>query len=853
MGICKIDHEEVSVAGENFSNKDWMCSGFGILRVAALPYQVLEKLNLKETSRLINQYLEEKDYITDKRKNVGDCLYRLVNLLEDNDKFRRRKLLKLRRDIFNFKVVSGSIDWLNEIVDRLSLDEKKIVITWLAIHKNNERLYLQIESSFKHEIQNKLRPGLRGFLEFPEFRRAITFANSPLIELSQKETSLPKKLKPNYLENMLMAYGTRSITKTSPFSSFMGTTALPIELYKETALLEINNGFLYCKTNINRGVVSQILKMLFKQYAKKENLTLSVNKTLNRIGQNRYAAICGYDINFLGRPWNEKRKSVFRIPDVIGDLFVNKSGTLSWDKWFDFIESEGIAPKKIDKLLSTLIDRDVLISSTIVDTFDDDPASTLLAFLIQVKSKYIEQFQVIFDELRIINSSHQIDQTQKINIITQRILAFETLIRSSISTEVDARPLQNMLMDDCWIKDINGEIDARLMTPVKDLAKFLSTQIEVSPQYLKMSSLYVQRYGEGGKCQNVLDFLMSISDELVDVVELGNNINMGENEEAGVAMKGSVLGVTVQVQIIYNPSSGNEARWVINRVFDRPAWLASRFTFGDSKEHEFLRNELREWVTNVSADGESIDLVVNGYCNDLQAHSKITHRVLSWGGEQFNLPEDQVLPIGDVYLQHNIKTRELELYDKNDKKLSLVYLGSTYPAVNWGIPYILSILTQPFRLKRPISEPPKENRDYDWLYHKRRVYKSVILQRASWWVSSEYLIKNWFSDKGIKQLLNVETSRNSMNLPSTLFVQALIVELSTDQIAFDVLETKRKPMWVDLTNPFSLSYIKSLAQKNKWLCLTEVLPDKDNIWLKVDGKKHISELQIELFVKADGS
>ena len=78
-----------------------------------------------------------------------------------------------------------------------------------------------------------------------------------------------------------------------------------------------------------------------------------------------------------------------------------------------------------------------------------------------------------------------------------------------------------------------------------------------------------------------------------------------------------------------------------------------------------------------------------------------------------------------------------------------------------------------------------------------------------------------------------------MNLPSTLFVQALIVELSTDQIAFDVLETKRKPMWVDLTNPFSLSYIKSLAQKNKWLCLTEVLPDKDNIWLKVDGKKHI--------------
>jgi hypothetical protein len=65
------------------------------------------------------------------------------------------------------------------------------------------------------------------------------------------------------------------------------------------------------------------------------------------------------------------------------------------------------------------------------------------------------------------------------------------------------------------------------------------------------------------------------------------------------------------------------------------------------------------------------------------------------------------------------------------------------------------------------------------------------------------------------------------------------------------LATERKPLWIDIENPFSLALMEKFASNNEWLSLTEALPSPDEQWLDIDGDKHVTELQIEMNIKAE--
>lgn len=78
-------------------------------------------------------------------------------------------------------------------------------------------------------------------------------------------------------------------------------------------------------------------------------------------------------------------------------------------------------------------------------------------------------------------------------------------------------------------------------------------------------------------------------------------------------------------------------------------------------------------------------------------------------------------------------------------------------------------------------------------------------------------------------------------------VQALRRRLGMPRHVFAKLTTEPKPVFVDLEAPLLVRQLRRLAKKADSIEFTEMLPDMDSLWLRVDGRRHTSELRFCVF------
>jgi hypothetical protein len=290
---------------------------------------------------------------------------------------------------------------------------------------------------------------------------------------------------------------------------------------------------------------------------------------------------------------------------------------------------------------------------------------------------------------------------------------------------------------------------------------------------------------------------------------------------------------------------------VVNRIFDGAGWLAARFTQDVLADQGALRERLSHWLRIVSGPAEPVDVVISGHCNDLQAHARLTERVLHWPGEPLTTSPEHTVEATDLRLRHNARTDLLELTDARGRLLNLIYLGSTFPSPIWGLRYALMILTQPYLVSRPSFEPPADRCGHDVFFEPRLTHGNIVLRRATWWVATDYLEREWFRLPEAQGILRAKRDCIRYGIPERVFAQRYIVPERNALIPSDVLKASRKPIWIDLRNPFWLAMLERTAGEGAWVLLTEPLPGPEELWLKIDGKPHVSELQIEMIARSD--
>lgn len=843
MKIAEYNTMPTSVSD---SQQNAVLAPFAIVRLAALPYSYIDALRMVETESLLENITNLEKALQQITVPVTDALFSYVSQLPEDATGERRLALNTKRKIHNQQNVDVESQKFVTLVSSLPPESAALLQRWAKGRIKLSTLLAELDVTYVREVQNVLRPALRAPLNSEHFMRALSFAAPRVAIHAEKETRLPEKSMPDNLERSLLGYLIRSSAKTSPFSSFMFTSALAVNNNCYSPLPYLHVGTYQHKTSINRGVCARILAGFIEYVATKDTLHFSLNSTLKNLGDGRFQALCSNDLVLLGRPWTEQKIAFFKLSAEVEQVLEQGIRSGTWSDWLNAFRSHKIDGAKAEKMLTKLIQRRLLWCEDVIDVFDESPEVTLYQFVAKYGTPSTQALHGVIGEIVKLSQQIKVDKTLALSHCNEKIRALESEALLLL-TKPHAPDFHNVLHDDCWVSGIKGEISQSLTAPLPDLNHFLSEQIEYSPQYLRLIDHFTAKFGVDGRCNNAFDFLLDAGEKLVEINEFGADINEGSTYQAP---SGERLGVTVQLQIASTPEG--KQIWVVNKVFDRPAWLASRFAFGDSPEHHLLRGGLEHWIATIAGQKTPTDIVINGYCNDLQSHPKLTRKVLSWPGEPLKLPHEQTVKLDELSLVHHSETNKLTLLTPEGESIALTYLGSTFPTVNWGIPFALTILSQPFRLMRPEVSAPKDSKSGDIVYVPRQTHGNVVLLRGAWMVRAKFMKENWFNYKCAKRLLAVKRTLQQASIPQHVFTSAAEADSKNGLLSSQALNSKRKPMWSDLLNPFCLSLLEKLAEKSEWISLTETLPEKQHLWFEKNDKKHVSELQFELLITSTG-
>lgn len=819
---------------------------FVLLRIASLPVAALDALRLPATEARVAQILAAEACMDAHQVAVEDALFAAVPRVPAADKATRRQVLKLRRDIHNRRPAAIAAA-LQAVVRGLlaGTDEKAALDAWVDAANLRSAALAQLEPGLAAELQEHTRPALRRPRAYAGFRRGLAFASAGVERSAVREHRLPTGPTPDNLERSLLGYLARAAAKTSPFSSFMGLAVVDIDPHADGGTPAGRNPRYASVVNFNRGAVARLHARALPLAARAGDVELRLNPTLRAGVDQRVHALCNREVVLLGRPWWEQRFAQFRLGASLWQT-LQQVREAPWSRWLAAIQAAGGADvAAADATVAQLLERGVLLAPEASDAFVADP-------LAQLAERWARSASA---DLRACAQ-----EVERLQAQVGAIAASEGEARIALLDDVRARqqqleaalpgpacePLQNLVLEDCWVDGIQGALGPRLLGPLEDLQAFLSGQVVESTYYGRLRREFVARFGAGGTCTDAVDFLLRAATHLVDVPEFGARWS---SEAPPAAAPGVLVPVTAQVQIAAT-GGGQASCVVVNRVFDGAGWLAARFTAGGEAGQDALRTRLVRWLERISGAREPVDVPVSGHCSDLQAHRLLTRRVLHWPGEPLTLPDRQVVEAADLVIRHDPQTDLLEVTDGAGVPLNLVYLGTTFPSPIWGLRYALSILTQPYLIARPDFPPPGDARDEPVRFEARMARGRVVLRRATWWVSSRYLLEHWFSGSPGERLLRASRERDRWQIPAVFFAQCHQPAQRTALIAADALSTKHKPLWIDARNPLWLDMLERLARASAWLTLVEALPGPEELWLRLDGQAHVCELQVEMLIEA---
>lgn len=816
---------------------------YALLRLAALPVAELEALRpirclaaLARAEAAATEMAAVADVLT-------DDLFALVSRIEAGDKRYRRVVLQLKRKIHNAEAATSTEEVFERIVGDIDADAAQRLARWHAAQCERTQALAEADTAFAEEIAGILRPRLRALLRRSAFRHALALAAPGVLAHGARERQYPDRPTPNNFERSLLGYAIRATAKTSPFSSFMSTTVLDVTrgVPDTLALTDLR---LHCRTRLSRGVIARIDAAAAPHLRR----PLSVNPTLIQVGPKRFRTLCDRLLVVLGRPWRQQSRTHFQLHDTLSRVLLSGAPPAPAPEWRERFVAAGVEPARALDLVPQLLERGMLVCAAASDAFVEAPEVTLRHELAAngdfalaeaahcIDGMITECARMSAQGSADVEASARAESVERIRMLEAEALAQFGVTRGD--------PLQNVVVEDAWSTGVSAaEEGAGRSDAIQDLAGFLSTQVGVSSHYQRLRSSFIARFGEGGHCNDVLDFLCESVSSLVTPLEYGK----AQEEESVVrASPGARLPVTIQAQAI---ASGSGPQLVVNKVFENMGWLAARFAVGNTPEHAWLREGLERWLVQVAGDREPVDVPVSGECNDLQAHPRLTRRVLRVPGEP--LSGAGILELRDLRLRDLPECGELVLSDRDGCDLHACYLGGTLATPSWGVPYALAVLGQPYQLIRPTYQPPTWSNPTGIEFVPRMCAGRVVVRRAMWWISTEYLRRVWFSTQGALRLAAVRGECRAMGLPEAFFVRRPI-RSSGDMVSSNALDANRKPLWVDVGNPFCLALLERLCDGVEWISFSEALPATGDGWLRSDGAPHVSELQFELLLLGAG-
>lgn len=226
-------------------------------------------------NQIIDKYSDLSDTINLVSCQLMDLLFEAIN--KETDQKIQNKLLNLKRDIYNIKDIESYSRFIEDKVTEPGLKE---ILQDYSTYKNQraELINLGIEFYLK-EFSNSLNE-LSSILRYKFIRNGILFSSEKLSATIDKHDTVGIQNNKKKVVFELLKYACRSITKTTPFSTFNSSFCLnendgvfsPIHFDQKSFILANNSFYLFFKR-----------LFLFVDDIKK-NFQVSVNKSIIDVG-----------------------------------------------------------------------------------------------------------------------------------------------------------------------------------------------------------------------------------------------------------------------------------------------------------------------------------------------------------------------------------------------------------------------------------------------------------------------------------------------------------------------------------------------------------------------------------------
>ena len=904
---------------------DWLLPPFFMLRLAGLPLDSVLPLRFPGTVGWAERTLAAERELQLAKDPLADALQAAVHGL--TDEALRRRVLEIRRDVFNLRLPRRPDDEA-VVVRALGPATGPQLAGWLSRRRELATLREEGDRVLAAELAAGRRH-LRELATHPHLRLGLLLASPSLDRylstyLAAPDGALSKRAR--RIERSLLEYVYRTACKTSPFSTLGAVELGRLRTGPEAGgFLDLSavDGPWRSHVRLNLATLARIVDLVLSRPELRDDLpvraTSGWREDQDRIRYVRRQQTMGDEDAAVSM--DMLRENLFYLAS--GQVLEQVLAALPDGATLRFGElarrlHDGAPDRRpraeVDLYLEHLLRLGLLtVPALHVDIHRPDPLSdfagrllgldrswaTALSDRLTAVAEHVSAYRTadldrrrrLLDAVRAELGEAQHDLGRE-EATTPRTLIYEDVTLGGARVTANA---------DRWRRD--------LLPALQGLSRILPVFDMVLPQRLVTQGFFRARYGEGGRCSDVLRFVHEFHQDFYEQY-LQVSMRRREFDDAGeyqaqtnwlrmpelTALDDARRELVRRMREKYAALPSDDAELVIddefvdgvaallpeqpgdldprcfflqvgadaegeplavlNRAYTGLTLLFSRFAhcFPDS-EGQGLAAGLRETLAAAQPPGAVFAELKGGYeTTNLNLHPAVTpYELVCPGDISFRDPAEQI-PVDDLVIVDDPEGGQLTLRSTRlGVQVIPVYLGFLLPM---ALPEVQRLLlnfscTAMARIDlwsgtdKPLGDAPIGG-------HPRVRYGNLVLQRRLWKTAPDRLPRRVDGQSDAAWMLEWVRWARDNGLPRRVFVTPDAGAAGPRDPAEDpggkpAMAGTSKPQYVDFDSYFSLTLLENTAKAaSSRLVFTEMLPDSEELWLRPGGQRYVSELTVEI-------
>ncbi|MGZ8284656.1 MAG: hypothetical protein ACXW27_02225 [Allosphingosinicella sp.] len=375
-------------------------------------------------------------------------------------------------------------------------------------------------------------------------------------------------------------------------------------------------------------------------------------------------------------------------------------------------------------------------------------------------------------------------------------------------------------------------VSAELLDEVRerrfpDFLARLPDYMVVAPLYGRLLRDFQRRFGAGGRCDNLLQWLRRVD------LEGPPDAGMG----GGGGEVTAPIGLTVYFSLL-QPSAGAPAGIQCQNIHSRIGWQLGRFAYGASEPARRLRESVCRDIEAFVAPARPVTLSADSDLVNIQSNPALFEPVIVAPNQ--SRPRRKAVSPEQISARHDPATNRIHLY-LGDEEISPIYNGGMIPDPRFGVPYLMTVLSEPFRLKPfgPTPRAPEER-----IIHRVDpiLIEGVLAARGYWWIPME-IVAPAFEASGFDRFMALRKLWREHGLDERAFVCGF--SGAVDSAYARVRPKISQSRWFDVRVETCIEFLASILDHD-WVLLQDCT-NRVSLTLGESGEGRVTSICTEVY------